>query len=302
MTKTDEFSVGARYMMHAGSYDTDDTFSSGDEPFEYEAPALPQELPSAVGVIGLGVVGGTVARALKEAGFEVVGHDPYKDVFGDLSKCSVAFVCVSTPGTDKGELDGRAVAGAIEEAYQSLPAEAIVAVKSTVVPGTNDALQSNYPNLRFASTPEFLTEAEPDESFANPARIVIGARDGIVAWQLTQILRRTSRAPVVHCQPIEAELIKLSSNAMLAAKVTMANELSHIAASFGVHWEAVQEGVGLDPRIGASHLNVTPEGGYGGSCFPKDVNGLIVASEDSGYRAELLEKVAGLNRRFRGPK
>ena len=106
-------------------------------------------------------------------------------------------------------------------------------------------------------------------------------------------------APVARVRTIEAELVKLCANAMLSAKVAMANELSEVCARYGAEWPAVQEVVGMDHRIGPSHLSVTAERGFGGACLPKDLDGLIAAARDGGYEPTLLDRIAGFNRWIR---
>jgi UDPglucose 6-dehydrogenase len=98
---------------------------------------------------------------------------------------------------------------------------------------------------------------------------------------------------------MEAELAKLCSNVMLASKVALANELALICERFEVAWPVVQAAVGLDRRIGPDHLTVTPERGFGGGCFPKDLDGLIAAAREAGYAPTLLKEVAAFNRRIR---
>jgi UDPglucose 6-dehydrogenase len=105
--------------------------------------------------------------------------------------------------------------------------------------------------------------------------------------------------PILSMTTTEAELSKLCSNAMLAAKVSMANQLALICERFGVAWAVVQPAVGLDHRIGNTHLNVTPERGFGGGCLPKDVDGLIAASAAAGHAPALLSAVVEFNRRVR---
>ena len=90
-------------------------------------------------------------------------------------------------------------------------------------------------------------------------------------------------APILSLTPIEAELAKLSANAMLAAKIAVANDLALVCGRFDVPWSRVQAAVGLDRRIGLDHLSVSKERGFGGACLPKDLDGLVVASRSAGY-------------------
>ena len=255
-----------------------------------------------IGIVGLGVVGGTVRDALLDAGLTVTGYDRYLDLGepADLSSAAVVFLCVSTLSQDDGSLETKEVWAAVRDIEPHLEDGAVVAVKSTVPPGTCDALAEAIPRLRFASLPEFLVATDPSETFRRPDRIVIGSGDGDVAQMLSGLMTRVAPiAPVVVVLPIEAELIKLCSNAMLAAKVTMANELFDVCRRFGVSWSRLQGVVGLDRRIGPDHLTVTAERGFGGVCLPKDLDGLIGASRGAGHDPEILRAVAAFNRRVR---
>jgi UDPglucose 6-dehydrogenase len=246
-----------------------------------------------------------VAQALHAAGVAVRGYDPYVGA-GEpekLAGCEVVYVCVPTPGSDDGSLDTTAVWKAIHEIEPHLRDATVVAVKSTVPPGTSDDLAAEFERLELASVPEFLVAARPLETFMNPDRVVIGAREERVFKLLLGICRFTScDAPLVLVSPIEAELIKLCSNAMLAAKVSLANELALICETSGVDWRRVQEGVGLDHRIGRDHLSVRKDRGFGGGCLPKDLNGLIATADALGYSPRILSEIADFNRRISDSK
>jgi UDPglucose 6-dehydrogenase len=255
-----------------------------------------------VGIVGLGAVGGTVASTFAEVGVSTRRYDRYLRVGRpeDLAVCGATFLCVPTPSGEDGSLDLKEVWSAVNEIEPHLTERAIVAVKSTVPPGTCDALAEAFPRLRLASVPEFLVATRPVETFTRPDRLVIGTASGDVAELLVHLLRRVApSAPVIVMTPTEAELVKLCSNAMLAAKVTMSNQLAEVCARFGVLWPGVQAVVGLDRRIGADHLSVTGERGFGGECLPKDLDGLISASQIAGYEPPVLRQIAEFNSEIR---
>lgn len=255
-----------------------------------------------IGVVGLGAVGGTVARAFEEAGLPVRGYDRYLEIgaAGDLGSSRVVFVCVPTPLSEDGGFDTGEVRSAIGEIQPHLRDGTVIAVKSTVPPGTSDALAAEFPRLDFASVPEFLVQARPMETFTRPDRVVIGSRSGDSASLLADLMSRVAPgAPIVVLLPTEAELVKLASNAMLAAKVIMANELAEVSRRHGVSWSRIQGAVGLDRRIGPEHLTVSPERGFGGACLPKDLDGLIGAAQMSGYGVPILKQIAEFNRAIR---
>jgi UDPglucose 6-dehydrogenase len=257
---------------------------------------------NSVGVVGLGMVGGTVARAFSEAGVKVRGYDRYLDIGSpeDLAGSRVVFLCVPTPSLPNRGYNLDEVWSAVNEIEPHLQIGTIVVVKSTVPPGTNDRLATAFPHLEFAGLPEFLIEARPLETFTDPDRVIIGARSDEAATVLRDLLAQVApEAPAIIVRPIEAELTKLCSNVLLAAKVAMANQLSDICDRYGVSWPRVKSVVALDRRIGRDHLTVTADRGFGGSCLPKDLDGLIAAAEAVGYSPVLLEAVANFNRHVR---
>lgn len=256
-----------------------------------------------VGIVGLGTVGGTLASAFEQAGVAVVGYDRYLGIRSvrELSGCEPVFVCVPTPlVAGGGGLDHREVWSAVRELSGTLPPGTTIAIRSTVVPGTSERMSARYPKMEFASVPEFLISAWPMESLSRADRIIVGTSSERVARTLSALLTKVSPgAPVLVVTPTEAELVKLCSNAMLAAKVTLANELAEVCARFDVSWDSVQAGVGLDRRIGPDHLAVTAERGFGGPCLPKDLDGLIASSREAGYEPTVLTNLAEFNRRIR---
>lgn len=260
---------------------------------------------STVGVVGLGAVGGTVARCFEEAGVPTRGYDRYLAIgaASDLEVCPVVFVCVPTPLDAAGALDPAEVWTAIREIDAVVSAGTIVAVKSTVPPGTCDELSIAFPRLTIASVPEFLVASRPIETFTRPDRVVIGVDSPEAAGNLSDLLRVVApSAPIMVVRPVEAELSKLSANALLAAKVTLANELAEVCSRFGVRWPTVKASVGLDRRIGPDHLDVSAERGFGGGCLPKDLDGLIHAARQAGYEPSVLDRIAGFNRWIRGER
>ncbi len=255
-----------------------------------------------VGIVGLGYVGGTMGEAFAAAGVPTRGYDRYLQVgaAADLADCGVVFLCVPTPPGPDGAHDLTELWSAVRELAPLLEPGCVVTVKSTVAPGTCDRLAGEFPGLEFAMVPEFLVAARPLETFTRPDRIIIGAASDAAGSTLQELLQRVAPfAPVLRVRPIEAELIKLCSNAMLAVKVSFANELAEICERFGVAWSRVQPGVGLDRRIGPDHLLVSPERGFGGACLPKDLDGLIAASRAAGYEPSLLAEMAEFNVRIR---
>jgi UDPglucose 6-dehydrogenase len=258
-----------------------------------------------IGIVGLGIVGRTVREALADAAIPTRGYDLYQGEGhpSDMRDCAVVLMCVPTPCSEHGGYDLTEVWACARMLAEHLDPGAIIAVKSTVPPGTCDRLHRAHPQLEFASVPEFLVATKPRESFHDAQRIIIGARTFWAGDLLEGLMHRlVPGAAIVRVRPIEAELLKLSANALLAAKVTVANELAEVCASHGVRWSSIQHAIGMDPRIGPAHLTVTPERGFGGQCLPKDLDGLIAASREAGHFPSLLAEIARFNRRIRGKR
>ena len=206
------------------------------------------------------------------------------------------FVCVPTPSTGDGSLDDTY----LRAAFRDIRANAdnpppIVVNKSTVPVGTGDAREEIFEDARFrvVSNPEFLAEGRAVDDFFRPSRIVIGSRDNDAANKVAA-LYAPLRAPVVHTDPVTAELTKLASNAFLATKVSFTNALSRIGEAVGADGDDLVRALSLDPRIGAGHLR--PGLGYGGSCLPKDLAAMEHMARRFAAAPELFAAVAAVNR------
>lgn len=248
--------------------------------------------------------------------------DPAEAVAG----ADVALLCVGTPPQPSGEPDLRQLAGAATAVARAATADLTIAVKSTVPPGTCEALElicadalseaseasgatrepgasggsggsgasgaSGAPvTVRVASNPEFLREGRAVQDFLYPDRVVIGADDPAAL----DLLRRLypPEHPVVRCDRRSAELVKYASNTFLAVKISFANEVAALCRQLGADADAVLDGVGLDARIGRAFLGAGP--GFGGACLPKDVSGLIAAAEAVGHPARIARAALAVN-------
>ncbi len=228
------------------------------------------------------------------------------DLKDAVEKTDVSFICVGTPSREDGSIDLtyiESAAKAIGEALKTKGGYHVVVVKSTVVPGTTESVV--IPNLKKFSgkgpneigvcmNPEFLREGKALEDFLNPDRIVIGSIDK-KSGDTAEKVYGNFKAPVLRTDLKTAEMIKYASNAFLATKISFANEIGNICKRLGIDVYEVMKGVGLDHRISPSFLNAGC--GYGGSCFPKDVEALINKAKDLGYEPKLLQEVHSLNKR-----
>jgi UDPglucose 6-dehydrogenase len=213
----------------------------------------------------------------------------------------VVFVAVGTPGSASGAADLSAVRAAIEQIAEAADHNLVVAMKSTVPPGTGRALtrrflDGNGCRLSYVSNPEFLREGRAIEDWYHADRIVLGGDDPAAVATVATLYEKL-QAPVISTDVASAETIKYASNAFLSTKISFINEMANLCDCVGADIDAVSRGVGLDPRIGPHFLHAGI--GYGGSCFPKDVRALDFISAINGYTFQLLKAVIEVNGRQR---
>ena len=203
----------------------------------------------------------------------------------------IFFSCVDTPSTPSGEADLGPVWSVVEDLGS--PEGAILVMKSTVPVGTGEQIRAALDNrVAYVSNPEFLSEGRGIEDFMHPDRVVVGAfrdEDG----DRVAALYEGFEAPVVRTSVPSAEMIKLASNAFLATRISFINEIANVSEAVGADVDDVAQGMGLDKRIGTSYLR--PGVGYGGSCYPKDVQFLKLLAGTSGYHFQLLTAVIEVN-------
>ena len=223
----------------------------------------------------------------------------------------VIFLALPTPSNDDGSIDTAIIeagAEALGEVLADVDGYPTVVVKSTVVPGTTeDAIGSTLEresggrigvDFGLAMNPEFLREGSAVSDFTDPDKLVFGTSDDRAREALESVyapLLDDADVPVVHTGLREAEMIKYANNAFLAAKVSLINEIGNICKAYGVDAYEVADAIGLDDRIGEQFLRSGV--GWGGSCFPKDVNAIVAAARDAGYDPQLLQAVIDVNDR-----
>jgi len=278
-----------------------------------------------IGVIGAGWVGVVTAACFAELGHRVVVrdvvaekidalrrgepeiHEPglpelvqrnserlifTTDMAEVLEAARLLFVCVDTPPTASGDADLSRVHTVIDELGD--PGEHVLVMKSTVPAGTGSAICRDVPGLSYVSCPEFLKEGTAVEDFMHPDRVVIGAGAGDEsAADAVQALYAPLGGEVVRTDVASAEMIKLASNAFLAAKISFINEIANVCEELGADVSAVSQGMGLDDRIGPKFLRAGI--GWGGSCFSKDVSALKQLAANTGYHFQLLQAVIEVN-------
>lgn len=216
-------------------------------------------------------------------------------------------IAVGTPPDEDGSADLRYVLAVARTIGEHASRYTVVITKSTVPVGTADkvkaevdkALLTRKASVEFdvVSNPEFLKEGAAIQDFMKPDRVVIGT-DNIRTVELLRALYEPftrNRERLIVMDVRSSELTKYAANAMLATKISFMNELANIAERFGADIEKVRLGIGSDPRIGYSFIY--PGTGYGGSCFPKDVQALVRSAKEAGHSPDILSAVESVNNR-----
>jgi len=244
-----------------------------------------------IGVIGNGFVGSSLAFGFSagssalNTNVRIYDRDTSKSVnsFDEVvSESDFIFVCLPTPMKKNGECDLSIIESSlsdIDNFNMENSSRSIVILKSTIVPGTTKSFNEKFKNIDIIFNPEFLTEKSARMDFLTQSRIILGGENKEILQKVESLfLDRFKNHHTILMDSVSAELVKYFCNIFFAVKVSFANEMYGVANEIGADWDKVLEGVLSDGRIADSHLNVPgPDGkqGFGGSCFPKDINALI---------------------------
>lgn len=215
-------------------------------------------------------------------------------------EADIVFLCVQTPQGEDGSADLSYVQAVAREIAPVLAPNTVVVNKSTVPVGTTRIVQrvlseagASLDGVSVASNPEFLREGQAVRDFLNPDRVVIGCEDPESAVRVSDLYKNLN-APILVTDPASAEMIKYASNAFLATKVSFINAIANVCEAVDADVREVSIGMGYDARIGFQFLHAGP--GYGGSCFPKDVEALLHTARSAGYDFDLLAGVVAVNK------
>ncbi|MEK7658898.1 MAG: hypothetical protein AAB352_03490 [Patescibacteria group bacterium] len=253
-----------------------------------------------IGIMGLGMVGGSIKRYFQEKEFEVLFYDKGKNegFIEDVNKADIIFICVPTPFDEKKGFD----LSFVEEAVSAILGNKIIIIKSTVLPGTTKNMQKKYPNHKFLFNPEFLTELTADQDMKFPDRQILGYTEQSynIAGDIMQIL---PLAPFEKIMPSEeAEMVKYFGNTWFSIKVIFANQMYNLCQKLKIDYEEVASAAAADKRIGRTHLEIFHKGyrGYGGKCLPKDIKALIQFADNQGVDLKLHKIVEEINNKLKG--
>ena len=262
-------------------------------------------LKQKIGIFGNGFVGSAVQFGFSpstgcDCEIRVYDKDPLKSVDTieeTVNKSDFIFLSVPTPSNKDGSMN----LDIVEQALQDISEvnerdDNVVLLRSTVVPGTTRKLQSKYTKLNIVFNPEFLTERSAKYDFINQSRIIVGGGEGhafevgatadLFRW------RFGDSVSIIETDWETAELIKYMSNCFFTTKISYMNEMYQLANKCEADWEVVLDGFFRDGRVGHSHMNVPGHDGkfgFGGSCFPKDIQAILHFGESLGLNLNTIK-------------
>ena len=224
-----------------------------------------------------------------------------------IKECDAVFIAVGTPPDEDGSADLKYVLGVAREIGQHMEDYKVIITKSTVPVGTSfkvkaaveEELQNRNVRIPFdvASNPEFLKEGSAVDDFLKPDRIVVG----VESKRAEKVMNRLYKPFLMNGHPLlfmdifSSEMTKYAANSMLATKISFMNDIANLCELVGANVDLVRKGIGSDSRIGNKFIY--PGTGYGGSCFPKDVQALVRTADEYGHSLEVLKAVEAVNYR-----
>ena len=265
-----------------------------------------------IGIVGNGFVGSAIAAGFAlHAKVRIYDKNPDRSIHSlqeTINESDFVFISVPTPmkHVDGGEIDLSILDAAVHAAVDPLnnnPSNKIFVIKSTVVPGTTEKYRKKYPFARFVFNPEFLTERSANLDFINASRIVLGGAKDDVAKVALLYRDRFPYTKIIETDTRSAEFVKYMCNCFFAVKISYMNEMYRAAEQSGCDWEKIMESFVADGRIGNSHLDVPGHDGdfgFGGKCFPKDINAFMRYLKDAtGVDPIMLESAWKRNKLIR---
>jgi len=261
-----------------------------------------------IGIIGQGFVGTAVKEGLKDF-FTIETYDKYKESTCNSIKelcqrTQIVFVCLPTPMSKDGACDISLVRNTILEIDEHANNH-IAVIKSTVPPGTTKQLNSECNSVKVVFNPEFLTEANYIDDFKNQNRIIVGGPRPASTIVKNLFKKAFYNTPIIKTGSNTAEMVKYFLNCFLATKVSFANELKSVCDAADIDYDKVVEYALYDKRVGKTHFATPgPDGkrGFGGSCFPKDINAMMVFAKKHKVLPTVLEAVWEKNLEVRPEK
>ena len=268
-----------------------------------------------IGIVGKGFVGTAVQHGFSpnvgcDAEVRVYDKDPSKSLNSlkdTVNLSDFVFISVPTPSNIDGSIDLKILDQALNDISLALEKkDTIFLIRSTVVPGTCSSFQKKYPDLKIVFNPEFLTERSANFYFINQTRFILGGESddtkkvsNLFKWRFGKTIS------IIETNYESSELIKYMANTFFATKISFLNDMKILSEKVNANWDDVIEGFVRDGRVGHSHLSVPGHDGklgFGGSCFPKDIQAIIAFAEDLDIDMAVLKGAWKTNLKVRPEK
>jgi len=262
-----------------------------------------------IGIVGLGFVGGAIKHSFKKH-FIIKSYDldPKKCNVSDLKsltkQCKFIFITLPTPMNIDGSCNLDNIEFVLKEINKNSDNN-IVIIKSSIPPGTTQQFSNKYQNIDIAFSPEFLTERNANQDFERQNRVIIGGESNITAQVKSIFAKIFPLAEIRETDPTTAEMVKFTINCFLATKISLFNELYQFCERLDISYSDMVGLTLLDERIGESHTAVPgwdDHFGFGGSCFPANVNIMISCAQELGIDAKMLKATWDKNMEVRPEK
>ena len=247
-----------------------------------------------IGIVGNGFVGNALHQGLKDY-YTVLVYDAMDsrrlNTISEINELEIVFIAVPTPMNVDGSFD----LNILKSAISMLSSNKIVIIKSTITPAAAEEVVELFPSQNFVFNPEFLTERTAVEDFKNPSRIVIGGNDQDSLKKVEEMYRvvfSNRSIKIIKTDVRTSCFIKYFSNCFFAAKVSLMNEFKQISDAAGVDWDIALDGLTTSGWVNPMHTLVPgPDGkcGFGGKCFPKDINAFMSYSRELGVDPKILQ-------------
>jgi UDPglucose 6-dehydrogenase len=254
-----------------------------------------------IGIIGLGIVGSAVRHGFEKLGHKVSYHDiKHETKIEDVLDTEIAYLCVPTPQMENGHCDTSIIESVVEELIEKFSYQGIIALKSTVVPGTTRKLQEKYDNQRICHVPEFLRERVAISDFTDNHDVCIIGTEA--EWIFDKIKESHGYFPkqFIRLSPTEAELSKYFNNVYNAMLITFANGFYELCQMYEADYTRIKSAMVQRDHIANKYLDCNENiRGFGGVCLPKDTSAIAALVKELGLPTRLFEAIVQDNKNYK---
>ena len=253
-----------------------------------------------IGIVGLGIVGSAVKYGLERLGHQISSHD-IKDAtsLSDVVETEIVYLCLPTPQSDSGHCDTSIIESVVEELVNTQNYRGIIAVKSTVSPGTTERLISRFPDTSICHVPEFLRERAAVVDFTDNHDVCIVGTDSDHVFETVKMSHGHYPKQFVKMSPTEAEISKYFNNVYNAMLITFANAFYEVCKCSGADYSVVKNAMVRRDHIFDKYLDCNENlRGFGGMCLPKDTSAMTAFVSDNGLPVDLFRAIVDDNERY----